>query len=99
MDFLKWFVPTSALSCPTPVPRIVTPRLFPTTGFTSIPSSEIVEEENWPWYTLQSFYPVHIGDVLHSKYQVLYKLGYGTTATIWMCRDLRSVFPPFHLST
>jgi len=88
MNFFKRFVPTSALSRPTPAPRIVTPRRFPTTGSTSIPSSVNVEEENWPWYTPQSFYPVHIGDVLHSKYQVLYKLGYGTTATIWMCRDL-----------
>ena len=83
MNFLR-FVYTIALSRPTPAPRIVTPRQFPTTGSTSIPSSENVEEENWPWYTPQSFYPVHIGDVLHSKYQVLYKLGYGTTATIWM---------------
>ncbi|KAF9479122.1 putative CDK4/6, partial [Pholiota conissans] len=40
------------------------------------------------WYTPQSFYPVRIGDVIHSKYQVLYKLGFGTTATVWMCRDL-----------
>jgi len=71
--------------------RDVAPREFPTTGFTKIPASETVEEENWPWYMPQSFYPVRIGDVLHSKYQVLYKLGYGTTSTIWMCRDLLSV--------
>jgi hypothetical protein len=68
--------------------RDVVPRAFPTTGFTIIPASETVEEEHWPWYTPQSFYPVRIGDVLHSKYQVLYKLGYGTTSTIWMCLDL-----------
>ena len=68
--------------------RDVAPREFPTTGFTIIPASEMVEEERWPWYTPQSFYPVRIGDVFHSKYQVLYKLGYGTTFTIWMCGDL-----------
>jgi hypothetical protein len=72
-------------------PRDVVPRVFPTTGFTVIPTSETVEEEHWAWYTPQSFYPVGISDVLQSKYQVLYKLGYGTTATAWMCRDLRSV--------
>ena len=72
--------------------RDVVPRVFPTTGFTIIPVSETVEEECWFYYTPQSFYPVRIGDVLHSKYQVLYKLGYGTTSTIWMCRDLRSVY-------
>src|SRR5260221_2896620 len=71
--------------------RDVVPRAFPTTGFTIIPASETVEEEHWPRYKPQSFYPVRIGDVLHSKYQVLYKLGYGTTSTIWMCRDLLSV--------
>ena len=73
--------------------RDVVPRVFPTTGFTIIPTSETVEEEHWPWYTPQSFYPISTGDVLHSKYQVLYKLGYGTTSTIWMCRDLSSVPP------
>ncbi|KAJ3739984.1 putative CDK4/6 [Lentinula detonsa] len=63
-------------------------RVFPSTGFKTIPDSEIFEEENWPWYTPQSFYPVHIGEILHSQYQVLYKLGYGTTATVWLCQDL-----------
>ena len=64
--------------------------LFPATGFTTIPASERLEEENWLWYTPQSFYPVRIGDVYHSKYQVFYKLGYGTTSTIWICLDLQS---------
>lgn len=53
-----------------------------------------LEEENWPWYTPSSFYPVRIGEILRDKYRVLYKLGplgYGTTATIWLCRDLQSV--------
>ena len=79
-------------------PQIVAPHRFPTIGFTTIPASEKVEEENWAWYTPHSFYPVHIGDVLHFKYQVLYKLGYGTTATIWMCRDLQLVPSSFPLS-
>lgn len=29
-----------------------------------------------------------MGNVLHSEYQVLYKLAYGATATTWICRDL-----------
>ncbi|KAJ3718188.1 hypothetical protein C8R42DRAFT_585835, partial [Lentinula raphanica] len=41
-------------------------------------------------YTPDYFYPVSIGDVLHAKYQVLFKFGYGTTSTIWLCRDLQS---------
>jgi len=67
----------------------LSPRNFPTTGFKMIPSTEVFEEENWPWYTPQSFYPVRIGDVFCSKYQVLFKVDYGTTSTIWICRDLR----------
>ncbi|KAF8166033.1 kinase-like domain-containing protein [Crassisporium funariophilum] len=91
MNLLKRFRPTiahfrSASGTPT-----IPPRVFPATGFTTIPASEKLEEENWSWYTPQSFYPVRIGDVLQSKYQVLYKIGYGTTATIWLCRDLLSL--------
>ena len=91
MNLLRGLRSTSVGSRSVSQLRDVVPRVFPTTGFTIIPTSETVEEEHWSWYTPQSFYPVRIGDVLHSKYQVLYKLGYGTTSTIWMCRDLPSV--------
>jgi hypothetical protein len=90
MKLLKRFRPTAHFRSASWT-TAVAPRIFPATGFTTIPTSEMLEEENWPWYTPQSFYPVRIGDVVHSKYQVLYKLGYGTTATTWMCRDLQSV--------
>jgi serine/threonine-protein kinase SRPK3 len=63
--------------------------VFLTTGFPTIPTSEVTEEEHWPWYNPST--RSVIGNLLHSKYQVLYKLGHGTTATIWMCRDLHSV--------
>ncbi|KAL4886613.1 protein kinase [Aspergillus karnatakaensis] len=33
------------------------------------------------------YYPVHPGDVFHSRYQVVSKLGYGTSSTVWLCRD------------
>jgi serine/threonine-protein kinase SRPK3 len=91
MNFLKRFIPSTAYFRSASGTPTVAPRVFPATGFTTIPASEKLEEENWPWYTPKSFYPVRIGDVVHSKYQVLYKLGYGTTATVWMCRDLQSV--------
>ena len=94
MNLLQRFRPTTRSVA---APQIVAPRRSPTTGFITIPASEKVEEENWAWYTPHSFYPVHIGDVLHSKYQVLYKLGYGMTATIWMCRDLQLVSSSFSL--
>lgn len=35
-----------------------------------------------------------IGDVYYGKYQVLGKLGFGTTATVWLAEDLRYVLSP-----
>lgn len=64
------------------------PRLFPTTGFDVIDGSHRVEEETLEWYTPDDFYPVQIGQVFKSKYQVVGKLGYGAYATVWLCRDL-----------
>ncbi|KAI9806285.1 MAG: hypothetical protein M1825_006400 [Sarcosagium campestre] len=36
-----------------------------------------------------TFYPVRIGEVFQSRYQVLGKLGYGSRSTAWLCCDLR----------
>lgn len=65
------------------------PRKFPNSGFKVISNTEKLEEENWDWYTPDLFYPVCIGDVFNSRYQVLGKLGYGSRSTAWLCRDLR----------
>jgi serine/threonine-protein kinase SRPK3 len=70
------------------VRKPLTPRQFPTTGFEVIGNSRLVEEENWEWYKPEEFYPVRIGEVLNSQYQVVGKLGYGTYGTTWLCRDL-----------
>ena len=52
--------------------------------------SEPIEEETLPWYTPTRFYSaLKLGDVLHSRYQVLAKLGYGSCSTAWLCRDTR----------
>ncbi|KAI9676668.1 MAG: hypothetical protein M1829_002986 [Trizodia sp. TS-e1964] len=64
------------------------PRQFPTTGFRLLDSSVLVEEERQPFYSSTSFYPVRIGQVLNSRYQVVGKLGYGGYSTVWLCRDL-----------
>ena len=53
--------------------------------------TELLEEESLPWYTEESFYPVRIGEVFKSKYQVIGKLGYGSVSTAWLCRDLEYV--------
>ncbi|TFY58246.1 hypothetical protein EVJ58_g6542 [Rhodofomes roseus] len=65
------------------------PRTFASTGYTIIPPSEKVDEEKLEWYSPSSFYPVRIGEVFQDRYQVVSKLGYGSSATIWLCRDLR----------
>ncbi|KAI0926430.1 hypothetical protein AcW1_008610 [Taiwanofungus camphoratus] len=68
--------------------RKPSPRLFPTSGFDVIDNSRLVEEETWEWYRPDEFYPVQVGEVFQSKYQVVGKLGYGGYATVWLCRDL-----------
>ncbi|KAK3900751.1 kinase-like domain-containing protein [Staphylotrichum tortipilum] len=65
-----------------------TARIFPSDGFEAIPLGEEVEEETVPDYKGERFYPVQLGQVFQSRYQVVAKLGYGTASTIWLCRDL-----------
>ena len=65
------------------------PRRFLNSGFKVLSGAEQIEEENWDWYEPGLFYPVHIGEVFRSQYQVLGKLGYGSRSTAWLCRDLR----------
>ncbi|CEJ60619.1 hypothetical protein PMG11_09188 [Penicillium brasilianum] len=51
-------------------------------------STEKLEEEKLAWYSKSNFFPVKIGDIFHSKYQVVGKLGYGGYSTVWLGRDL-----------
>jgi serine/threonine-protein kinase SRPK3 len=54
----------------------------------SIPLSEKVEEEAIPGYAATRYYPVRIGQIFRNRYQVAGKLGFGTTSTVWLARDL-----------
>jgi hypothetical protein len=63
-------------------------RAFPSDGFEVIPVQDEIEEETIPDYKAERFYPVRLGEVFNSRYQVVAKLGYGTASTIWLCRDL-----------
>jgi hypothetical protein len=67
------------------------PRDFPTSGFQVIDPSDQVEEERLPFYKRNDYYPMHMGEVIGGHYQVVAKLGYGTTSTVWLGRDLRYV--------
>ena len=48
-----------------------------------------VEEETLPKYNANSFYPARFDEVLNDRYQIVAKLGYGVTATVWLARDLQ----------
>ena len=68
--------------------RPMVPRKFPSSGFEIIDVSVKVEEETLPFYNPSLFYPVRIGEVFGNRYQVVAKLGYGTTSTTWLSHDL-----------
>ncbi|KAB8262945.1 kinase-like protein [Aspergillus pseudonomiae] len=70
------------------IPALAKPRVFPTSGFDIIDASDRVEEETLPTYAPDKYYPIHIGELLDARYQVLVNLGYGVTSTVWLCRDL-----------
>ncbi|PNY27627.1 SRSF protein kinase 3, partial [Tolypocladium capitatum] len=65
------------------------PREFPSSGFEMIDPSQRIEEERLPFYTRDDYYPMRIGEVIQDRYQVVAKLGYGTSSTVWLSRDLR----------
>jgi serine/threonine-protein kinase SRPK3 len=63
------------------------PLRFPTSGFEIINLSEVVEEERFEDFKTGRYCPVNIGEVFKSKYQVIGKLGFGVTSTVWLARD------------
>ncbi|KAK7528433.1 kinase-like domain-containing protein [Phyllosticta citriasiana] len=50
------------------------PLTFPTKGF--------LEEETIPDYVASRYYPVRIGEIFRDRYQIVGKLGFGTTSTV-----------------
>jgi serine/threonine-protein kinase SRPK3 len=68
------------------------PKLkFPTSGFDIARDAVVFEEEQLDEFQRGVYYPVNIGDVFASKYQVVGKLGFGVTSTVWLARDLQQV--------
>lgn len=65
------------------------PRNFPLTGFDTVEQSRFVEEETMPEYQAEHFYPVRLGEVFNDRFQTVAKLGYGSSSTIWLARDLQ----------
>ncbi|KAL4903206.1 hypothetical protein BDW74DRAFT_169111 [Aspergillus multicolor] len=48
---------------------------------TTLPRTPLIDEERFPGYDSQGFYPVGAGDVLANRYQVLLKIGWGVSST------------------
>lgn len=57
--------------------------------FERIDRNQLVEEEGLPNYVATRYYAVLIGELLASRYQVVGKLGFGSTSTVWLARDLK----------
>lgn len=70
------------------------PREPPNSGFQGLDNIQKVEEEKLAWYKPAHFYPVRLGEVFNSRYQVVGKLGYGAYSTVWLCRDLEYEYNP-----
>ncbi|UNI16418.1 hypothetical protein JDV02_002851 [Purpureocillium takamizusanense] len=64
------------------------PLTFSNPNFTRIPLPEKIEEELLPDYVASRYYPVRIGEVLRDRYQIVGKLGFGASSTVWLARDL-----------
>ena len=67
------------------------PRKFSSPNFEIISETQKVEEETIPGYVAARYYPVRIGEVFASRYQVVGKLGFGSCSTVWLARDLKYV--------
>ncbi|PYH43580.1 uncharacterized protein BP01DRAFT_417287 [Aspergillus saccharolyticus JOP 1030-1] len=55
------------------------PRVFPASGWDKVNPSLPVEKETILTYRPEEFYPVCIGEVFNDRYQVVGKLGYGSS--------------------
>ncbi|CAK1360865.1 SRSF protein kinase 3 [Cercospora beticola] len=64
------------------------PLAFPKSGVPAIPLDSKIEEETLPDYVASNFYPASIGEILQDRYQIVGKLGFGGTSTVWLARDL-----------
>ncbi|KAJ8183888.1 hypothetical protein LV157_005836 [Aspergillus fumigatus] len=53
-----------------------------------LPPADLVEEEHTPHYKSQHFYPVRLYEILDNRYQIVAKIGWGTSSTVWLARDL-----------
>ncbi|KAL3495685.1 kinase domain protein [Aspergillus germanicus] len=73
-----------------PLGRRWKPLDFTNPSFVRIPDYHKIEEETVPEYVASVYYPIRIGEVIRERYQVAGELGFGSTSTVWLARDLRA---------
>ncbi|RHZ48868.1 hypothetical protein CDV55_101388 [Aspergillus turcosus] len=57
----------------------------------NIEADQPIEEEELPDYQAHRFYPVRLGEVFQNRYQTVAKLGFGSSSTSWLARDLNHI--------
>ncbi|KAM0799828.1 CMGC protein kinase [Usnea florida] len=62
---------------------------FSSSNFKALLTNQIIEEEAHDAITKGRYYPVQIGDVVENKFQIVAKLGYGLSSTVWLAKDFR----------
>ncbi|KAJ6131207.1 hypothetical protein N7523_001667 [Penicillium sp. IBT 18751x] len=56
--------------------------------FIQLPTCQAIEEETIPGYVACRYYPTWIGEILKNRYQVVGKVGFGASSTMWLARDM-----------
>ncbi|KAL2871653.1 putative protein kinase [Aspergillus lucknowensis] len=64
------------------------PLNFSNPNFARIPVSQKIEEETLPDYITSRYYPARIGEIFQGRYQIVGKLGFGASSTLWLARDM-----------
>ncbi|KAK9427328.1 hypothetical protein V1505DRAFT_380497 [Lipomyces doorenjongii] len=54
-----------------------------------LPQDEPADEEICPGYNSKKYCPAKPGEVLANRCQVLVKVGWGVSSTVWFARDMR----------
>lgn len=65
-----------------------TPLNFSNPNFIRLPTGQAIEEETIAGYVAGRYYPIRVGEILKDRYQVVGKLGFGASSTVWLARDM-----------
>ena len=63
------------------------PLRLPTDSTFAI-SQTLFDEETWPGYNPESYYPAKPGEILANKYLLMAKIGWGPGSAVWLAQDI-----------